>query len=89
MGLFSIDKPKITKEELHRAISRVPGLELKERKYLEDLFQNDVNEAGQFKGIDREELEEVIQDLHENRAMHLSLTDQEIDKVKVALERML
>ena len=89
MGLFTADKPKITAVELHKAVNSVPGLEMKERQYLIGLFQNELNESGQFKGIDREELEAEIANLHANRGMHPSLTDDEINRVEAALERML
>ena len=74
---------------MHRVIGYLPGLELKERRFLEDLFKSDIDESGSMQGIDRQELERIIADLHKDRSMYPSLTDDEIERVKAALEKML
>ena len=55
---------------MHRVIGYLPGLELKERRFLEDLFKSDIDESGSMQGIDRQEQGHACGDPQFARELH-------------------
>lgn len=90
MGLFGSAKPRVTKEELHRAIfQRLPHLNYKQRKFLEEFFEDDVDEKfASEKGLDADEITKRMESLHSTQNMH-HISEGDLVEVEKVLRSML
>ncbi len=89
MGLFG-NTPNISQEEFRKVLGhfRAEGWSDSSIDMVESLFRGDMNESGDWRGIDAKELADGIKWLRENRSKH-SLIPQRIDALEQALRAKL
>lgn len=98
MGLYQIffggsNKPRVTEKEFKkvRGDLMADGMSRRHRDRVEEIFSGELYEKGTEshpKGIEKEEIEERIKWMHENKSKH-GLSDKEINEVETALRKRL
>ena len=83
-------KPRISREEFKRFRQSlvVHNFSERERDRIEEIFRGDLDESGDFSGIDAGELERGIKYLREHKSSH-NFSDEQIDLVEKELRERL
>ena len=76
--IFGGPPPRITEEEFRRALARIDRLNNEERDEVWLIFAGDMDEDGQLRGIDKQELERRLAWMKNNTDKH-KLDNEEIE----------
>ncbi len=89
MGFFGNNKKRVIKSEMKEIMNNLYSkLDKRERDEVEKLFRADLMESGNESGISREEFDNTIKWLEENKRKHV-LEDSDIENIKKYFEEHL